>query len=841
MSLAAGSRLGPYEILAPIGAGGMGEVYRARDSRLDRIVAIKVSNDRFSERFAGEARAIAALNHPHICHLYDVGSNYLVMEYIDGHVLKGPLPLDQTLKYGVQICDALDAAHKKGIVHRDLKPANVLVTKSGVKLLDFGLAKRQLSAGASASDVTITQDHAIIGTLQYMSPEQLQGKPADLRSDIFALGCVLHEIATGKPAFTGSDAASLIAAIMTADPPSMSSLNPVTPPAVDRVVKKCLAKDPEARWQSARDLGDELNWIASPGSVTTSNPKAPERMFWRWAASSLALLALAGGGIWAWHARSPMPTPVRFEQLTLRDGLVTRALFQRDGSGFTYTAKWDGGAQHTYAGRLGEREHRELPLADYATVTAVSPTGELAIRIPPGDNPAASAQLLARVPSSGGPHREITENVVAADWTPDGSSLVVARRLDSFFRIEWPVGHKLYEGTDLQPYSVRVSRDGKRLGVEALRLGTSFNGEVGVFDQSGHYTALHKSPTGSPMRPGPLCWSPSGSELWFGSLESRDSGVVYAANLKGQVRQLIGLPGYVKIEDVRSDGGVLVTLGSARSDIKVQDPTGRHDLPWFGFSKFPELTRDGRTMIFVEEASQRFGRAIYRRSLDGSPAVKLSDGFPIALSPSGRYLIAWRPEADPAYIVVPSGAGEEKPMRVPGYEFGPGAPMAWLPDEKNIVARAHEPGHSSSRLVVYNTETGSVRAITSELHLDSIVKIPVVPDGSAVFAKADGNWFRFPLGGGTGNPVKGLEPGEMILQSASDGRYVFVARVQPSGDFRLWRLDPQSGNRTIVTDLPDVGPSLNAGFDPAVTADGSTIVYPSVTLRSSLYLLTGIR
>ncbi len=218
MVLAAGTRLGPYEILAPIGAGGMGEVYRARDTRLGRDVAIKVSKEQFSERFAGEARAIGALNHPHICHLYDVGSNYLVMEYIDGHVLKGPLPLDQTLKYGTQICDALDAAHKKGIVHRDLKPANVLVTKSGVKLLDFGLAKRQLSAGASASDVTITQDHAIIGTLQYMSPEQLQGKPADVRSDIFAFGCVLYEIATGKPAFTGSDAASMIAAIMTSDP-----------------------------------------------------------------------------------------------------------------------------------------------------------------------------------------------------------------------------------------------------------------------------------------------------------------------------------------------------------------------------------------------------------------------------------------------------------------------------------------------------------------------------------------------------------------------------------------------------------------------------------------------
>jgi eukaryotic-like serine/threonine-protein kinase len=216
MPLSAGDKLGPYEILAPIGAGGMGDVYKARDTRLDRVVAIKVSKTEFSERFEREARAVAALNHPHICQLYDVGPNYLVMEYIEGTPLKGPLPLDQTLKYAAQICDALDAAHRKNITHRDLKPANILVTKAGVKLLDFGLAKVGPAVRTDEATMTmaLTGKGQILGTLLYMSPEQVNGQEADARSDIFSFGLVLYEMMTGKRAFEGSTPASVIAAIL---------------------------------------------------------------------------------------------------------------------------------------------------------------------------------------------------------------------------------------------------------------------------------------------------------------------------------------------------------------------------------------------------------------------------------------------------------------------------------------------------------------------------------------------------------------------------------------------------------------------------------------------------
>src|ERR1039458_3100881 len=304
MPLSSGEKLGPYEILAPLGAGGMDEVYKARDTRLDRLVAVKTSRTEFGERFEREAHAVAALNHANICTLHDVGPNYLVMEYIEGSPLKGPLPLDRALKYGVQICDALDAAHKTGITHRDLKPANILVTKAGIKLLDFGLAKLSTTtqAAKTPSEVTLTMAltgrNEIVGTLYYMSPEQLQaqgtGQEIDGRSDIFSFGLVLYEMLTGKRVFEGSSPASVIAAIMERPAPSIAD---VAPPALDRALRKCLEKDPDNRWQSARALRSELEWIAAGPSERTApaaRPPRPRRLPWI-AASVLAAVALGVG------------------------------------------------------------------------------------------------------------------------------------------------------------------------------------------------------------------------------------------------------------------------------------------------------------------------------------------------------------------------------------------------------------------------------------------------------------------------------------------------------------------------------------------------------------------
>jgi serine/threonine-protein kinase len=385
MSLSPGSRLGPYEILAPIGAGGMGEVWKARDTRLDRVVAIKVSHDRFSERFTREAMAVAALNHPNICTLYDVGPDYLVFEYIEGRPLKGPLPLNQSLQYAVQICDALDTAHKAGIVHRDLKPANILLTKSGVKLLDFGLAKlsrgREVAAGATTETIALTKDNTLLGTLQYMSPEQLECKEVDARSDIFSFGAVLYEIVTGKRAFEGASQASVVAAILERDPPPLSSLEPVAPPALERVVSKCLAKDPDRRWQTAKDLRDELEWIGGgPAEPGTGSAPAPRRRLLPWFAA-VGGLAIAFGltGIDLWRATPQVKHPLVRLSVDLEPeavpGLNLTVAISPDGQRIVFPVRGQNGTQQLATRLLDKDEAALLPGTEKGRDPFFSPDG----------------------------------------------------------------------------------------------------------------------------------------------------------------------------------------------------------------------------------------------------------------------------------------------------------------------------------------------------------------------------------------------------------------------------------------------------------------------------------
>jgi serine/threonine-protein kinase len=367
-----GTKLGPYEILTALGAGGMGEVYKARDTRLDRIVAIKISQGQFSERFENEARAVAALNHPNICHLYDVGPNYLVMEFVEGAPLKGPLPIEKTVEYAVQILDALDAAHQKGITHRDLKPDNILVTKKGIKLLDFGLAKQ---TALKEADATLTQaltgQGQILGTWQYMSPEQLQGKPADARSDLFSFGCVLYETLTGKRAFEGQSAASVIAAILEREPAPLP-----TPTPLDRILKRCLAKDPDLRFQTARDLKAALTWAMEQPAPATHTKKSPLP----WAvAATLALLALGGWAEW-WSAAQSNAAPLMRFNLDLGPDAMAgpriTATISPDGLRLAYVVKGPAGKPQLATRALDQPQATPLAGTDDATDPFFSPDGQ---------------------------------------------------------------------------------------------------------------------------------------------------------------------------------------------------------------------------------------------------------------------------------------------------------------------------------------------------------------------------------------------------------------------------------------------------------------------------------
>jgi serine/threonine-protein kinase len=429
MPLAPGTRLGPYEITAPLGAGGMGVVYKARDTRLNRTVAIKVSNEQFSERFEREAHAVALLNHSNVCTLHDVGPNYLVMEYIEGVHLKGPLSLFQALKYGAQICDALDAAHRKGITHRDLKPANILVTKTGIKLLDFGLAK--VGHGNNPpSDTTLTMaltgKNEIVGTLYYMSPEQLQsqatGQEIDARSDIFSFGLVLYEMLTGKRAFDGSSPATVIAAIMERPAPSIGA---VAPPALDRVLKRCLEKDPENRWQNARDLKAELEWIAqAPTDVSTPLSSSGRRSLLLWiAVTALAVLTPIASWITYRSTRPAELKPLVRLEVDLGHDVYLNALggsdiiLSLDGTRIAYLSR-----NHLYTRKLNQAAATDLPITTGATSPFFSPDGQWIGFVAGGK--------LRKISVEGGAEIGLCDaasSYTGADWGEDGNIIASLR------------------------------------------------------------------------------------------------------------------------------------------------------------------------------------------------------------------------------------------------------------------------------------------------------------------------------------------------------------------------------------------------------------------------------
>ena len=411
MPILPGRRLGPYEILSAIGAGGMGEVYKARDTRLDRIVALKVlpthlaDRSELRERFEREAKTVASLNHPHICVLHDIGQqdgiDYLVMEYLEGEtlaqrLLKSSLPLEQALQYAIEISDALDKAHRKGVTHRDLKPANIMLTKTGTKLLDFGLAKLKQEvapANAPLSDLPtandpLTAEGAIVGTLQYMAPEQLEGKKVDARTDIFSFGGVVYEMATGKRAFDGNTQASVISAIMSSDPPPMSSLQPMTPPALDRIVKKCLAKEAEERWHTAKDLCDELKWVAERGLQVTFAPtpelkgiRAPGRRALILGVGA-SLLSGAITGLAVWNIKPSPQQPVTRTAINLLPGQQLAGLeygpaiaLSPDGTHLAYVAR-QGSTQQVYLRAMNNLEAKPIPGTEGATTPFFSPDGQ---------------------------------------------------------------------------------------------------------------------------------------------------------------------------------------------------------------------------------------------------------------------------------------------------------------------------------------------------------------------------------------------------------------------------------------------------------------------------------
>jgi Tol biopolymer transport system component len=858
MTLTPGTRLGPYKILAPLGAGGMGEVYRAHDTRLGRDVAIKVLSPHLAAtpevraRFEREARTISQLNHPHICTLHDIGhqdgTDYLVMELLEGETLarrleKGPLPVAEVLTLGTQIADALDRAHRAGVVHRDLKPGNVMLTKSGAKLMDFGLARVASLAAAPGTLIEsptvsrpLTAEGTIVGTFQYMAPEQLEGKEADARSDLWALGCVLYEMATGKRAFEGASQASLIVAIMEHEPRPILELQPLSPPALERVVRQCLAKDPDKRWQSAGDLARELEWIATAGSqmsaaaVAADRSRPARRSYPARLIAGVAFTACVAAAFFVGRSTRRPPEPPTFTALTSQRGTIENARFAPDGRSVIYGAAWDGRPPEIFATRTDNTDTRSLGFSG-AWLHAVSRSGELAV----GRGIVRYGWVsgpLAAIPATGGSSRDLATDVSWADWSPDGSNLAVVRRVRGEDRLEMPPGRVL-AATSGHLSDIRVSPDGRHIAFIEHSVAEDTRGCLAMVDLTGRKTTL----TSEFIDVGGLAWSRDGSEIWLtASVGGTVGRSLLAVTLKGRLRTVGRFPTQVVVKDVAPDGRVLLACRKEQAGIRGKSFTdGRErELGWLDWPAAAALSADGKTLL-IEDSGGSGGPTYtaYLRSMDGSAPVRLGRGAACALSPDGRWALAIQWGETHRLVQIPTGPGDTLCLprgRVETYQVA-----SWLPDGRRIVFVGAERGRPN-RTWVQALPAGLPEPLTPEGTLGSVPS----PDGRWVAAVApDSTLVLCPLQGGEPKPVAKLAPQEGVCQWSTDGKTLFISRTGVHLD--VLSLDVQTGARRLwkTFELPDPAGALMRYC--RVTPDGRSYAYGYTRSLDELYVVEGLK
>jgi Tol biopolymer transport system component len=859
MTLSASARLGPYEIVALIGAGGMGEVYRARDTRLGRDVAIKVlsahlsANPELRTRFEREARAISQLNHPHICTLYDIGHHegidYLVMECLEGETLaarlgKGPLPPAEVLRYGIEIANALDCAHRGGIVHRDLKPGNVMLTKGGTKLMDFGLARATglaPAAGALTESRTashpLTAEGTIVGTFQYMAPEQLEGKEADARTDLWALGCVLYEMTTGRRAFEGDSQASLIAAIMDREPPEITALKPMSPPALEHAVKRCLAKDPGERWQSARDVAHELEWItgagAAPAAIVDKSIAGRRRMsLGALLGIGLAAVVLAAGFFLAGRLTVRRPESPTFTRLTFQRGSIGNARFTPDGKNVVYSAAWDGGLPEVFETRADLSTTRSLGLPG-VSLQSVSRTGELAVRRQ-AEPWAWTYGALAVVARSGSALRDLLEDISCADWSPDGSALAVVRHIGSEDRLEMPPGHILAR-TSGWFGDIRVSPNGRRIAFTEHSVLNDDRGSVAVVDTTSRKVML----TSEFASLSGLAWLQNGREIWFAGQAGSSRRDLYAVTLEGRLRSIARFPSSVILYDVAPDGRVLLASERGQTGIRGRSSTEdkERELGWLDFPWPRALSLDGR-MLLLDDIGETAGPtySVYLRNMDGSPPVRLGEGSGRALSPDGRWALAIHYGPPHRLVLIPTASGDA--LSLPSGQVETYQDASFLPDGRRIVFVGAERGHAQ-RIWVQELPGGLPSAVTPE----GAAGVATSPDGRWVAAVTqDSTIMLFPLQGGEPRVVAKLalrEGREAVSQWSADGRTLYLAHEGTRLD--VFSIDVQSGEKKPWRsfEVPDPAGVRVSKF--IITRDARSCAYGYMRFLDELYLVEGLK
>nr|MDQ5871060.1 protein kinase [Acidobacteriota bacterium] len=789
----------------------------------------------------------SALNHPNIVTVYDVGSVdstiYLAMELVEGRTLRdlladGALPSRKMLDVAVQVAEGLAKAHEAGLVHRDLKPENLIVSKDGfVKILDFGLAKLTELTSSDGSSTLQTMAGApgtvpgtVMGTVGYMSPEQASGRDVDYRSDQFSLGSILYELATGQRAFQRNTGAETLTAIIREEPVPVGQANPRVPAPVRWIVERCLAKEPEERFASTKDLARDLRTLRDHLSETSASEviatsATPRRKVPAWLATAVALLvglALGVACVKLLTGARPSSNPAP-QRLTFRHGTIVSARFAPDGRSVVYAAAWDGKPVALYTTRAESPESRALDLPP-ASLLSVSSSGDLAVSL--GWQPVLGWETLgtlARASLEGGAPREILEDVMDADWSPDGKELAVVRETGPTRRLEFPIGKRLYDSVGWISHP-RVSPDGKLIAaIDHPQRGDNL-GQIVVFNTDG------KKLLDGPGVVTGLAWAGGGKEVWFTGAN------LSAVTLSGKVREVANFMGFATIHDISRDGRALLSRNTWRREIVglTAGEAKERNLTWLDWSFPTAISDDGNTVLFDEQNLPQY--LAYLRKTDGSPAVLLGQYHSIDLSPDGKWALVARQDSR-ELTLLPTGAGQ--PRKLPSgsltYQTG-----AFFPDGRRVLSVGSEPGRGT-RLWVQGVDGSKPKPITPEGVTFTSTK-PISPDGNTIVAQGpDRRVMLYPSEPGEPRPVPGIQNGEVPIRWTADGSAIWVFRTNEV-PAKVYRLDVTTGERSLWKELTPPDPAGVLLIGPILmTPDGKSYVYSYRRTLDELFLVEGLR